>query len=608
MALTDKLTAIGNAIRAKTGGSSPIPLADMPSAIQSIETGLSQTDYEFNQINTDVRAYIQNVTYDPSDYTVSYIASYVNDTTHFRPLCANVTIPTAGTLVFQNGERSLSKVVSVGTEAVYNSVPNSKAPYTVMKSDGTIVKYGVIKPTGDLRMIYLNDTKNIRDLGGWACDGGSVKYNKIFRGGRPFISYEDGNSQTLDSYDLNVLRNLLGIRRELDLRYANEISRNYSLIGEDVEYIHIDGAWYAISNESQCKSILDVVMDSVIKGVPIFFHCAGGADRTGTLAMWIEAILGVDQSDIDKDYELTSFFSGVSSDDAARRRNENEWKNLINAFSTYPGNSLSQKVVAWVITLGIPISKINAFRTAMIDGTPSAVTNPYGTVSVLKALTHITIDNPDSTIEMYQPYTAILSADSGYSLSSATVSVTMGGVDITSTCYSNGVISIAKVTGAVSITATVASMYTNQITESKDTIGGTNLYNGTGYKNGARYNSSFIETTGTDCFTTGYIKLNHGDVVHLYGNIFSGVSGSFNTAFYTPDGTLIASLNPYNVNQKASDNTKLTNVRPLTYDSSSSVLSSFTWNDSEHTTVWVKFTFVGSFSAGTTVVTINEEM
>lgn len=39
MALTDKLTAIGNAIRSKTGGTDLIPLADMPAAIEGIPSG-----------------------------------------------------------------------------------------------------------------------------------------------------------------------------------------------------------------------------------------------------------------------------------------------------------------------------------------------------------------------------------------------------------------------------------------------------------------------------------------------------------------------------------------------------------------------------------------
>ena len=38
----------------------------------------------------------------------------------------------------------------------------------------------------------------------------------------------------------------------------------------------------------------------------IYFHCTHGADRTGTIAYLIEALLGVDESDRITDYELTT--------------------------------------------------------------------------------------------------------------------------------------------------------------------------------------------------------------------------------------------------------------------------------------------------------------
>lgn len=41
MALTDKLTAIANAIRAKTGGTATMTLAEMPTEIASIQTGIT---------------------------------------------------------------------------------------------------------------------------------------------------------------------------------------------------------------------------------------------------------------------------------------------------------------------------------------------------------------------------------------------------------------------------------------------------------------------------------------------------------------------------------------------------------------------------------------
>lgn len=68
-------------------------------------------------------------------------------------------------------------------------------------------------------------------------------------------------------------------------------------------------------------------------------------------------------------------------------------------------------------------------------------------------LTGVTIDNDSSAIVGNNPYTATLTASGGYSLNGATVTVIMAGIDITSTAYNNGIISIPSVTGNVSITA-----------------------------------------------------------------------------------------------------------------------------------------------------------
>lgn len=64
---------------------------------------------------------------------------------------------------------------------------------------------------------------------------------------------------------------------------------------------------------------------------------------------------------------------------------------------------------------------------------------------------HCSTDNSAVTAEQGSVYTANITADTGYT---ASVTVTMGGVDITPTAYSNGVITIANVTGNIVITAT----------------------------------------------------------------------------------------------------------------------------------------------------------
>ena len=68
MALTDKLSAIGNAIRAKTGGTDMLTLDQMPTAIAGIQTGSSSGWDESTVKSLIERSSILNLTL-PSDLT-----------------------------------------------------------------------------------------------------------------------------------------------------------------------------------------------------------------------------------------------------------------------------------------------------------------------------------------------------------------------------------------------------------------------------------------------------------------------------------------------------------------------------------------------------------
>lgn len=69
MALTDKLTAIGNAIRNKTGGSSQLSLTEMATAISNIQTGITPS----GSINIS-----QNGTYDVTNKASAVVAVPLN--------------------------------------------------------------------------------------------------------------------------------------------------------------------------------------------------------------------------------------------------------------------------------------------------------------------------------------------------------------------------------------------------------------------------------------------------------------------------------------------------------------------------------------------------
>lgn len=71
--------------------------------------------------------------------------------------------------------------------------------------------------------------------------------------------------------------------------------------------------------------------------------------------------------------------------------------------------------------------------------------------NVSYSLSHCSSSSDITQINYGQPYTTIITADNNYTLEGATVNVMMGNVDITSTTYNNGVISIPSVTDTVII-------------------------------------------------------------------------------------------------------------------------------------------------------------
>ena len=122
---------------------------------------------------------------------------------------------------------------------------------------------------------------------------------------------------------------------------------------------------------------------------------------------------------------------------------------LINAINAISGASFRDKCARFAVgTCGMTMADINAYRAAMINGTPETL-HWYQPIS--KNLTGCTISNAASQVDYGEAYTATITPESGKTMDS--IVVTMDGADITSTAVSGGIISIPKVTGALTITA-----------------------------------------------------------------------------------------------------------------------------------------------------------
>lgn len=523
--------AIANAIRAKNGETATYKIAEMAAAIADIsgspivDENLENT-VQYRQMNATAAAFIENVDYseNANDYSVTKVTPYYSATTTYskeEPSGLQIKVPANTTLTVTQGGKTRSDAVS-GAGVIYNMEPLKAGTFSFGGKTYKIVA------EGGVRMIYTPSVWNVRDLGGWACVGGRVKYGKIFRGGH-FGSITDADKSTIVNW--------LGVATDIDLRNNSEAGGiTASPLGGSVEYFHQSLDFYANAVSTSAASartvaVLKKVMSCVATNKPCYFHCMSGADRTGTIAYILLSLLGVSQSDKDKEYELTAF-----SDEADGKRfrntnysvtNGNGWYPLIKYFrDTYTGENDNEKVVAWAVANGITVTEINAFRAAMISGISGEVVVPPQEYTVTNTLTGCTSSNAATTVTEGDTYYATITASSGYVLTGATVQVKMGGTDVTALYYTDGIISIPDVSGNIEITITAAvyvPSYTNVLPTAVDPSTKSGVWDGKGYRNGAYASSakSFYRTDAA-CWCTGAIAVQPSDVIYVKGATLEG--------------------------------------------------------------------------------------
>lgn len=535
------LSAIGDSIRAKTGKTDMIPPLNMPTEIASI-SGLDEDLITFQQQNEKVTEYMNAATaYTDADFATVTVAGGYKDstqTTWERPNGTALTAAEAGRVYIMDEDtgKGWSNTVAAGENIIINIVPGHWHSCLMRNSDGVITGIARVKGSGQVRMIYVpNSVHNFRDIGGWPCDGGTVNYGLIYRGAQ--LSYYSSGSNAvyslINSTGIHYLRDICGIRCEIDMRTEAQVTGiSSSPLGDDVEYLHYpysDASYTDIVNPTgsyakQTKSMIVKIMQNVISGIPTYIHCQAGADRTGTICMVLEALLGVAGRDCDKDYELTTFYYQGSY---YRPRTDSKWASLRNYFNGLPGDTLRDKTVSWCKLIGIQASIINRYRKAMIVGTPEDISYQN---TVAYNMNNVSSSNTASIVTDGDSYTTTLSANSGYVLSSVTV--TMGGIDITDSVYNadTGTVSIASVTGDVVIAAVSVVSRTDVLRQSVASDG-TPYNGGTGYKSGYRLNSGGNEAAASGVYCSGFIPITNAQTIEFEGISLPAIPGVANSNY-----------------------------------------------------------------------------
>jgi protein-tyrosine phosphatase len=224
--------------------------------------------------------------------------------------------------------------VSAGAgTVVIDDVPSGLTYVSVRPSGG-----GVAVVAGE-RNLGLKGPCNFRDLGGYHGAGGAlVRWGQVFR----------SDTLALQDEDLTVF-GALGIRAVYDLRSDREretspnrlpersnVVELVALISQDssppsLEALQLDGESFLATIYLHMLERSGVGFGRILSGLadpsrlPAVFHCAAGKDRTGMVAALLLSVLGVDESDILDDYELTSRYRRPERIAATKARLEGEY-------------------------------------------------------------------------------------------------------------------------------------------------------------------------------------------------------------------------------------------------------------------------------------------
>lgn len=258
---------------------------------------------------------------------------------------------------------------------IYNLLPATKYYYKVthILSDGSIVtaKSGsFITSSEPWRLLYIEGTQNVRDLGGWTgLDGKKVKYGKLFRGAALSDSSYPGLVITGKG---RLALAELGIQAELNLGAvdtATSIAANCSY--QKIGYYNYATAITDATARALFKTALETIVGWLSEATPrnVYIHCQGGCDRTGTLVFQLLGLLGVSESDLAKEYELSSFSDiGLGRlRTTAKAVDVYDYAGMVEALKTYSGDTLTDKFYDFATTgCGISAETVNNFRILML--------------------------------------------------------------------------------------------------------------------------------------------------------------------------------------------------------------------------------------------------
>ena len=223
-----------------------------------------------------------------------------------------------------------------------------------LSSGGTVGTTGSFTTTKSPRILAIDGAVNVRDIGGWMTESGKeIKQGLLYRGSELDGAFEP--TYLLTHQGREDMSQVLGIKTDLDLRGMTQETE--SAIAPSVNYTtYAMGMYTDIFNADMKLIVREIFADLANKdNYPIYAHCTYGRDRTGTLCFLLEALLGVSEADIRREYDLSAFVDSYSDLESFSSM-------LAVMKSQYTAQTLSGSVALYLKDIGVTDEEIASIR------------------------------------------------------------------------------------------------------------------------------------------------------------------------------------------------------------------------------------------------------
>lgn len=335
----------------------------------------------------------------PAGIPVSFTYQYAENVDHYVLEVSKDEKFESGVLTFEGNKDATSITaynLEIGEEYYYRvgaveegSDPDYSNPRKLETAD--------IAP----RNLYVDGMTNCRDLGGRETPKGRIKQGLLYR----TAALDDSQSGSIVTAKGKEVLKGLELKTEIELRGGPQGTggeakkENVSAYGEgmDINFKYVPFAYQngknlLFRNIEPVKKVFDILGDT--SNYPVFFHCRIGTDRTGLIALLVNALLGIQLQDIFQDY-LFSDFGCIGKVPTVGQANEDSIAEYVEELRAFPGDTLQESVYNFLVTAGVPATKLNNIINFLTEGEETTMTKKSDFATVDQLETDLTVTTVD---------------------------------------------------------------------------------------------------------------------------------------------------------------------------------------------------------------------